>query len=571
MRRIPLVVLLAAACQSWPTGPAVVHAQAVPLTFEGLVRQPNAWYVKPDSPLVEASVCSKQDEDGAPADTVLVLSADTGRIGLYFKIEGGPDPGQLKLGLDRDDQPVHRQSFAIKADKRSIWWVEPKTEWTLPEGVYTFRLALNAELLAALDFVVVSAPELDGVELPEPEYTDTPPPPPPPPPAPEAEPEEHAEVALVTEQPEEAAPEESALPAAQQDLIAAAVEEARGRVKEVGDDLADEVLDELRSGKGQFADAAANLEALPGDVFSEAKADVSASVSALTEDTLKKLQTDLLKGNVGGLSANLLDAVTSGSKQGIVDSMVDSARKYVKESVTGQAVGMLGKLGGGGGLLGTVLDVAAGGGIGTAVKLVSGLFGGGSRGPTQFFVCKTDTAQQLAERMLEADGLQAALQACGGRQPVCSCAAGTSNTSKFGRGVLLIPLAAQANDEAVSALLIVENVSVSVNGARVETSEGFPFTFRGGQLYALPLVCQPNAGDQSLLVLGQGGANLVAASVKTAVPEARARDPYATVHQVIPQDTGDKLAVAVCSLTPSLDSPTGKAGVFMLGISPAPK
>ena len=74
-------------------------------------------------------------------------------------------------------------------------------------------------------------------------------------------------------------------------------------------------------------------------------------------------------------------------------------------------------------------------------------------------------------------------------------------------------------------------------------------------------------GPQVVEILGRDGKPLVAGPGQMAVPEAQARDPYATIHKVIAQDDVGDRAVAICSITPALDDPADQAGVFPLLLS----
>ncbi len=556
--------------------PPPVQEPAAALAFDGLIRQPNAWYLKPDCPLANALVCTGQDENGRPIGVALVLPSDTTRVGLSFKIVGGPPVGRLRLMLKRNDAQVHGAAFTIPADKHSIWWVQPRRTWTFREGLYTFELVLDGESLAVLDFVVVSAPEVDAEGLPAPEYTDQPP-------APTAAPtqdataadqdqqdinEDEMAVVPVTETPAVPAPDQVNLPTEQQDLIAQALAEARSQVDEVAAAVAEELLDDLRAGEGQWADVGADWEALPAEAYAGAEVSVAEQARVLTEEALDQVAQDLYTQDQPDWDTELGAAVASGSKQDTVSAMIDAAGIHAKQTLEQQAFEQAGRVGGKGGLLGSVVDVAVGYGLGTAVKFVGRLFGGGrSRKPSNFFVCSTKTAQQLAQQMSESDGVQAALQACGGRQANTYGAAASSDTSKFGRGLLLLPLVPEPGDAAISALLIVDDVAVAVNDAPLNIGEGFSFSFRRDKLYALPLIVQAGVGGQSLQILGNSGTPLVAGSVQMVVPEAQAQDPFATIHEIIPQDPRGDRAVFICSITPGLNDPAKVAVVFALTIS----
>ncbi len=534
-------------------------AEPATVVYDGLIRQPNPWYVKADSPLAEASVCTGQDK-GLPLGVAVILPSDSSRVGLFFLIDGGPPNGRLKLTLRRNFVEVHGARFTVPERKRSIWWVEPKAAWTFREGLYTFELELSGEVLGVLDFVVVSDPELDPETLPEPEYTDVPPP------VDEIPVEVIDEVDEVEVGHQMVATADDAngggLTQEQRDLVAAAFGDASGMTDTVVSEVADEVVTDLRENSPGDA-----WSAVPDEAYDGAKAGMTDGIAASTQDALVAVQADLVGLPSNQLDPGLAGALRSGKRENLVTAMVDTARNRVTDQLHMQAQNQVSKVSGRSGLLQGVLGVAAGHGVGTVVDFVSGLFGGDKRQPRNFFLCSDLTAGQLAEKMLEAEGVQDAIAACGGRQPEAMGAAGTSDTSKFGRGMMLIPLAPKPNDAALAALLIVDDVAVRIAGAVVDVEQGFPFRFRNDDLYALPLVLNVGAADQGLQVLNGDGQPLLTGAVDVAAPEARAQIPLATVHQVVSMDEMGDTAMVVCSITPDMDYATNAAPVFTLTIS----
>lgn len=265
-----------------------------------------------------------------------------------------------------------------------------------------------------------------------------------------------------------------------------------------------------------------------------------------------------VRGGRGGRMSALTYAASAGGRREVVDDVVRSARhrsvKQAKISV---------REGSSGGLLG-----AASGGsstLSTAAKAVAALLDYGSGQPSDFSVKRPQLVRKWANSMVESHALDDALQALGGRRPVPSAAAAAADTKGFRRGVLLLPLAPRPDEASLLALLIVDDVSVALDDAPVISSRGYDFRYGGDTLHALPLVVDP--ASSSVRLLGRHGQNLVAGPARVAVPESRSDQPFAAIHQVVPQDdTGDH-AVAICSLSPSLDGAGASAAVFPLRLS----
>lgn len=552
-------------------GVCLSEQTASPTTFQGLPRQPNPWYLKPGTFLKEAAVCTGES-NGEPTGVAAVLPADTSRAGLYFHIDEGPAQAQLRLRLTRNDRPVHRASFTVPATKRSVWWVEPKQTWTYREGLYTFELTLNGDKLAILDFVVVSSPELDPALVAEPTYTDREPVKPILPfdtaPA-TAQSSEADDVEVAPMVPSEApSTQTSGLSREQQDLLAAALTEARGQVPQVANGVATELLSELKRGTGQMGQAGTGWSNMSPDALAAAQPSVENQAGSVAEAALQQMQRQVLSGEAGDSLSGLASAVTSGSKHHAVDAMVQFARQRAKSTLTEKFVSESGRVSGRGGLLGSVLDVVGGGGVKTVVNLVGKLFGGGgSRKPSHFFISRSETASDLALNMLKTDGLQTAIQACGNRVPNCTGAAATSDTGKFGRGMLVLPLQPAPGEAALLALMIVDDVHVTVGGAPLDVSQGFPFRFRKDDLHALAVVISPSSGQLLLSILSNSGEKLLVHAARAATPEARSQAPYAMLHEIIPQDEKGDTVMAVCSITPGLQDAVSNSAVFSVTIS----
>jgi len=265
-----------------------------------------------------------------------------------------------------------------------------------------------------------------------------------------------------------------------------------------------------------------------------------------------------VRGARGGRMSALTQAPSAGGRREIVDDVVRSARhRSVKRpNRSGEGEGS-----------NSVLSAASGGSstLSTAAKAVAALLDYGASKPSDFSVKRPQLVRQWAEKMVQSHALDDALQALGGRRPVPSAAAAAADTKGFRRGVLLLPLAPRPDEASLLALLIVDDVSVALDDAPVVSSRGYDVRYGGDTLHALLLIVDPVSC--SVRLLGRHGQKLVAGPARIAVPESRSDQPFAAIHQVVPQDdTGDH-AVAICSLSPSLDGAGANAAVFPLRLS----
>jgi hypothetical protein len=494
----------AAAGQDQPVPAASVEAE---VSFTGLSRQPRPWYLKPDGPIAEACACTGSDGAGRPVGVSSVFPSGTREVALYFRVQERARESRAQTSLWHNGTQVRRETFGVPGRRFWVWDVEPKNSRTFAPGLYTFALAIGGQLLAALDFVITSTPQVDPAAVQEPEYTDVPPPP---------------RLLAISEQ---------------------GTDEAAGPVAVVV----------VRKPIGGPSDG----EVQPGDEGSDA-ADGTVGQEPGTE-------TRPAEGEpaVGDNAATATPPTDVGSKQTVIEGLVKSAQSQApsppakpatQQNTAATAVSAVG------GLLGDLIGEATG--IKTVVDLVVGLFTTKPRQPSQFTVQKPQTGERLAYRMLQSHRLDDAL---GGRRAATHAVAMASDSQDFGRGVLLLPLELRPDESGILALLIINNVSVFLNDAPVAAASGFEFRFRGGILSAVPVRIDP--GSQTVQVLGRDGEPLVAGPAQLAVPEARARDPYATIHKVISQDDVGDRAVAVCSITPGLGNPIGQSGVFPLLLS----
>ncbi len=491
----------------------------IEVSFTGLSRQPRPWYLKPEAPVAEASVCAGSDRSGRPVGISAVFPSETRKVALYFRVDERTRKTRAQAGLRHKGAEIRHEDFSVPGRRYWTWKVDPKGARTFSPGLYTFELVLDGALLAALDFVVTSTPQVDPMALRQPEYTHMPPPPrlftsge-----APAAETEGPVAAIIVTK------------PIAEPDTEATAPAPETGAPVE-GADTGD------TSGEEPTADTP-----------------TADSGTAPVEET---------EATAGADSPPAGPPADVDSKRDVIEGLVQTAQSHAppppppqpapKPSATPATTV--------GGLLGDLVAEATG--IGAVVELVTGLFTTKPHKPSQFTVQKPQTSERFAERMLEANGFTDAL---GGRRAVTHAAAMASDSRHFGRGILLLPLELRPDESGILALLIINDVSVSLNDAPVAVVSGFEFRFRGDPFYTVAVRIDP--GPQSVEVLGRDGEPLVAGPGQMAVPEAQARDPYATIHQVISQDDVGDRAVAICSITPGLEDPADRSGVFPLLLS----
>ncbi|HJN17331.1 MAG TPA: hypothetical protein QGH10_17635 [Armatimonadota bacterium] len=263
-------------------------------------------------------------------------------------------------------------------------------------------------------------------------------------------------------------------------------------------------------------------------------------------------------GNGGGASAG-------GERRGdLVDDLIASARNRSTDEPE-RTDGVAPSKSGGGSLLGSVLS--SGSPTSAAAKVVGRLFGFGKEktGPTDFIVKRTQASQRLAQRIVASKHMGEVMHALGGRRPITHAVAAVSDTKNFNRCVLLLPLTAREGDPTLMALLVIDDVSVAVNDAPLVAEKGFEFSFKSDRVYALAILVDP--ATAVVQVLGKNGETLVAGPAHLAAPEAQAQDPFASIHQVISQDTTGDRAVAICSLTPGLNAEACVSAVFPLLLS----
>ncbi len=502
-----LCAFLLAPVTAGPQEPAPAPPAETGVSFTGLSRQPRPWYLKPDGPIAEACVCTGSDGAGRPVGLSSVFPSATRRVALYFRTDERTRESRAQTSLWHNGTQVRRETFGVPGRRFWVWEVEPKNSRTFAPGLYTFELAISGQLLAALDFVITSTPQVDAAAVHEPEYTDVPPPP---------------RLLAIGEQ---------------------GASQAAGPVTVV---VVRKPVGEPSAGEAQ-----------PGDE--------STGVPDGTGGEGPAIEAPPPEGDpaAGDTSATAPPPTDVGSKQTVIEGLVKSAQNQApppppkpapQPNTTAATVSAVG------GLLGDLIGEATG--IKTVVDLVVGLFTTKPRQPSQFTIQKPQIGERLAYRMLQTHRLDDAL---GGRRAATHAVAMASDSQDFGRGILLLPLELRPDESGILALLIINDVSVFLNDAPVAAASGFEFRFRGGILSAVPVRIDP--GSQTVQVLGRDGEPLVAGPAQMAVPEARARDAYATVHKVIPQDDVGDRAVAVCSITPGLSNPVNQSGVFPLLLS----
>lgn len=474
------------------------------VSFTGLPRQPRPWYLKPEGPVAEACVCASSDRAGRPVGVSSVFPSGSREVALYFRVQERARESHAQAALWHNGAGIRHEEFSVPGRRHWAWAVDPKGSKTFAPGLYTFELAIEGELLAALDFVVTSTPQVDAAAVRRPVYTDMPPPP---------------RLLGATEPPGDA---------------------DEGPVTAV---IVRKPVPEPSAGEPQ---PGVEGSAVADDTAGEQPAAGSEATANEGDDSATTPPTDV------------------GAKHTVIEGLVKSAesgapppppKPDAKQGATApNAVTTVG------GLLGDLIGEATG--ISTVVELVAGLFTTKPRKPSQFAIQKPQISERLAERMVQSRRLDAGL---GGRRAATHAAAMAADSQDFGRGIILLPLELRPDESGILALLIINDVFVTLNDAPVATASGFEFRFRGGILSAVPVRIDP--GSQTVQVLGRDGEPLVAGPAQMAVPEARARDPYATVHKVIPQDDVGDRAVAVCSITPGLDDPVDQSGVFPLLLS----
>ncbi len=492
--------------------------QEASVSFTGLWRQPRPWYLKPGGPVAEGCVCLGSDRSGRPVGVSSVFPSGVRQVALHFRVDERTRKSRAQASLWHNGAEVRHETFSVPGRRYWTWGVDPKASKTFERGLYTFELAIDGELLAGLDFVITSTAEVDPAAVREPQYTEMPPPP-----------------RLFTRS-------EGSADGAEGPVTVVIVRKAAG---------------EPSAGEAEPGEEGAGAADDTGTVSEEPTAETPATDSGATGR-----ESD--QAAVGADESTAPPPADVDSKRDVIEGLVKSAQSEATPpppkpdaKQTASAPSAISTVGG---LLGDLIDEATG--IGTVVELVAGLFTTKPRQPSQFAVQKPQTSQRLAERMLNATGFTDAL---GGRRAATHAAAMASDSQDFGRGILLLPLERRPDESGILALLVINDVFVALNDAPVAAASGFGFRFRGDPLCAVPIRIDP--GSQSVQVLGRDGGPLVAGPAQMAVPEARARDPYATVHKIIPQDDVGDRAVAICSITPGLDSAVDQAGVFPLLLS----
>jgi len=583
---------------------------------------------QPQGVIQEAVVCSDTDDQGRPVADSSVFPAGTERIGLYVHLAAPETRTTVDLRLLHGKEPLQTYLVTVKGDRQFVWWIAPASGGQFEAGEYSFEVRDRDERICALDFSVggpagaeagtQSTPlegqgAMNGASTAPTAGTETG--------AGEATSQGSGQVATLpagtgTVVADGAAPVATATgqqgamngaptaaglgadQAAPQSLSAAARMESARAVAAVPPAMRQgEPLDASGTstagyagyaGCGAYSDPYASLGTGAYGTGYPAAGQATIYASGATGAGAAGVGTAGYGTTTGSLygAGNGYGAAYgspygnaygspygtgcgyspyAAPKTGLAETLALTAANHYAAGAL-QSTAQQAAQGGGTGLVGDLLNASVGWGVGQVVDGIIGLFHHDSKPPKPFHALRPEVVRPFVEGLLQQSDVQGIVAQCGQVEPVAYGAAACAESDKLASGLVVVPLAEQNSLGCTEllALLLYDGADLLFNGAPINLAHTFTVQQGKREMHAVVLRVELGSSGAMLHVLDRELKPLAEGPVASALPEARSRDQFATVHEVVPVDQRGDSALAIISITPSIAETSINAAVFTI-------